>query len=173
MIRSIAKLLRILNSETDPMQIGLAFALALVAGLTPTLSLHNLLVLLLALVLRVNLSAFFLGFVVFSAAGFVLDPLFHSMGLALLEAPALEGLWTTLYNSTLWRLERFNNTVVLGSLLASLLAFLPVVAVSNTLIRRFREHILEWARKTRIMRLFQASKLYRAYQAVSGLGEGA
>ena len=63
MLRTIAKLLKVLNSETEPGQISLGFCFALVAGLTPIWSLHNVFVLLLVLLLRVNLSAFLLGFV--------------------------------------------------------------------------------------------------------------
>ena len=66
MLRAIAKLLKALNSESNPVQISLAFCFALIAGFTPLLSLHNLLVLFLVLILRVNLSAFILGLGVFS-----------------------------------------------------------------------------------------------------------
>ena len=74
MIRAIIKLLRVLNSEAAPAQIGLALAFALIMGLTPLWSLHNLAVLLLVLVLRVNLSAFLLGTAVFSGLAYLLDP---------------------------------------------------------------------------------------------------
>ncbi|MFM8550831.1 MAG: DUF2062 domain-containing protein [Nitrospiraceae bacterium] len=54
----LARLLAVLNSETHPGQISLGFCFAMLAGFTPFLSLHNLLVLLCVLVLRVNLSPF-------------------------------------------------------------------------------------------------------------------
>ncbi|MCA9481390.1 MAG: DUF2062 domain-containing protein, partial [Nitrospira sp.] len=77
MIKLLAKLLRVLNSETEPGQISLGFGLAMIAGLTPLLSLHNLLVLLLVCVLRVNLSAFLLGLALCTGIAYALDPLFH------------------------------------------------------------------------------------------------
>ncbi|MCB9776893.1 MAG: TIGR03546 family protein, partial [Nitrospiraceae bacterium] len=116
MIKLLAKLLRVLNSETEPGQISLGFGLAMIAGLTPLLSLHNLLVLLLVCVLRVNLSAFLLGLALCTGIAYALDPLFHQIGLAVLTAPALEGVWTALYQSVWWRLEHFNNSIVMGSL---------------------------------------------------------
>lgn len=167
MLRLIAKLLKVLNSETDPIQISLGFGFAMIAGLTPFWSLHNLLMLLLVLLLRVNLSAFLLGLAVFTGLAYLLDPLFHWNGLHLLTAPALEGLWTSLYNSPLWRLERFNNTIVMGSLVFSLLLFVPLLILSNILIRRYRAHILMWVHKTRLMQMFKASKLYQMYQSIS------
>lgn len=170
MVRTVAKLLRVLNSETEPGQISLGFCFALVAGLTPLWSLHNLVVLLLVLILRVNLSAFLLGLLFFSGLAYLLDPLFHRLGLALLTAGSLEGLWTSLYNTTLWRLERFNNSIVMGSLVFSLVVFVPFYLFSNMLIRRYRAHVLSWVQKTRLMQMFRASKLYNAYQTISGFG---
>lgn len=153
MIRSVYKLLRVISSETEPGQISLGFAFALIAGFTPLLSLHNLLVLFLILVLRVNLSAFFLGLAFFSGVAYLLDPLFHRIGLAVLTAGSLEGLWTALYNSTLWRLERFNNSIVMGSLIVSLLLFVPLYLASNRLILKYREHLLAWVQKTRLIHI--------------------
>jgi uncharacterized protein (TIGR03546 family) len=151
MIRTIYKLLQVIGSETEPGQISLGFAFALVAGFTPLASLHNVVVLFLILALRVNLSAFFLGLAVFSGVAYLLDPLFHRVGLAVLTAGPLEGLWTALYNSTLWRLERFNNSIVMGSLVVSLLLFMPLYLLSNKLILKYREHFLAWVQKTRLV----------------------
>lgn len=173
MIEAVANLLKVLNSETEPGQISLALCLSMIAGLTPTLSPHNLLVLLLALVLRVNLSAFGLGWAFFSAVAYLLDPLFHRIGLAILTAPSLTGMWTGLYNTAWFRLDRLNNTIVMGSLVFSLIAFIPGFLLFNLLIRRYRAHILDWVRKTRFMRAVQASQFYQIYQSVSGWRGGA
>ncbi len=170
MLKTLAKLLRVLNSETEPGQISLGLCFALVAGLTPLWSLHNIVVLFCVLVLRVNLSAFLVSLPVFSAFAYLLDPLFHAIGLPLLTSGSLEPLWTSLYNSTLWRLERFNNSIVMGSLVFSLVAFVPTLLLFNFLIRRYRDHVLAWVQQTRIMQIVKASKLYGAYQSVSRLG---
>lgn len=172
MLKMLAQLLAVLNSETHPGQISLGFCFAMVAGLTPFLSLHNLLVLLLVLVIRVNLSAFLLGLPVFSGLAFGLDPLFHRIGLAVLTNESLAGLWTSLYNSTLWRLEHFNNSIVMGSLLFSLVSFVPFYLLSNVAIRRYRAHVLAWVEKTRVMQFLKASRFYSLYQSFSGMGGG-
>lgn len=151
MIRAAYKLIRIIGSETEPGQISLGFAFALIAGFTPLVSLHNLLVLFLILVLRVNLAAFFFGLAFFSGVAYLLDPLFHRIGLAVLTAGPLEGLWTTLYNWTLLRLERFNNSIVMGSLIVSVVLFAPFYLISNRLILKYREHFLAWVEKTKLV----------------------
>ena len=167
MIKLLAKLLRVLNSETDPGQISLGFCFAMIAGLTPLLSVHNLFVLLLVCILRVNIAAFFLGLALFTGIAYLLDPLFHLLGLAVLTATSLEALWTALYQSVWWRLEHFNNSIVMGSLLFSVGLFVPVLLFSNLLIRRYRKHILAWVQKTKIMQIFKASKLYQTYETLS------
>ena len=172
MIKLLAKLLRVLNSETDPGQISLGFSFAMIAGLTPLLSIHNLVILLLVCILRVNLAAFLLGLGVFTGIAYLMDPLFHLLGLAVLTAPSLEGLWTTLYQSVWWRLEYFNNSIVMGSLVFSVGLFIPVVLLSNFFIHRYRKHVLAWVQKTKVMQMFKASKLYQTYETLSTWREG-
>lgn len=170
MIKTIAKVIKIVNSETDPAQISLALSFSMIAGLTPLMSLHNLLVLLLVLLLKVNISTFILGTAVFSGIAYLLDPLFHRIGLAVLTLPALENFWTTLYNTTLFRLERFNNTILMGSLLVAIILFVPVTLAANMLIFRYRERVLAWVEKTRIMKILKASKYYSLINFFSGKG---
>jgi uncharacterized protein (TIGR03546 family) len=167
MLTMIAKLLKILNSEAEPMQISLAISLSMISGFLPFLSPLNLVILLIVFVLRVNLSAYFLGTALFSGVAYILDPLFHSIGLAVLTSGALEGLWTSLYNSTVWRIQRFNNSVVMGGILFAFLCFFPTVLLVNMLIRKYRDHALAWVKKTRLMQFFLASKLYSIYEKIS------
>lgn len=170
MIELIAKTLKVLNSETDPGQISLAFCLAMVMAITPLFSAHNLLVLLAALVLRVNLSTFSVVWIVLSAVAYALDPLFHKIGLAVLTAEGLKSMWTGLYNTAWFRPARLNNTIVMGSLLVSIAAFVPVFIIIKAMVQKYREHLLAWVNKTRVMKFFKASKLYEVYQTISGLG---
>jgi uncharacterized protein (TIGR03546 family) len=173
MLRAIIKLLTVLNSETEPGQISLALAFSLIVGLTPLWSLHNLAVLLIVLLLRVNLSAFLLGTAVFSAVAYLLDPVFHRLGLAVLTAPSLEGLWTALYNTTLWRIERFNNSIVMGSLLVSLVLFVPTVLMFNWAIRKYRASVVAKVKQWRVVQALTATRFFQMYQSYSNWGGGA
>lgn len=167
MLTMLAKLLKVLNSESDPAQIALAFSFSLVSGFLVFFSPLNLIVLLAVFLLRVNLSAYFLGAAFFSLVAYLLDPLFHLIGLKVLTAAPLDPLWTALYNSTAGRLQRFNNSIVMGGLLFAVLAFVPLFLLSNALIRKYREQVLIWVQRTRLMKLFMASRLYSIYQKVT------
>jgi uncharacterized protein (TIGR03546 family) len=76
-------------------------------------------------------------------------------------------MWTAFYNTTIGRIQRFNNSVVMGSFLVSLLFFIPLVLVMNMAIRRYREHVLVWVKKTRVMQMIMASRLYAVYEKIS------
>ena len=164
-LKFIARVLRVLNSEAAPSQISLALCLGMAAGLTPLLSPHNLFILFLALLLRVNLSTFIVAFFFFTGTAYLLDPLFHALGLGVLTASTMQGLWGALYASTFWRALNFNNTIVMGSVLVCLAAFPPLFFLSNFMINKYREHILKWVEKSRLMQLFKGSRLYRLYRA--------
>lgn len=167
MLGFFAKLVSILNSETASWQISLAACFALIVGLTPVASLHNLLVLFFLLLLRVNISSFLFAFVFFSGLSFLLDPLFHSMGKVILESGAMQDMWTSFYNNPFMRLTRFNNTIVMGSLSFSLLLFIPAFFVFKYLIEKYRETVLQKIRNTKIMQLLKATKFYKIYEKVS------
>ena len=155
MLAQITKLIKAFGSDVAPEQISLGIAFAMIVGFTPLWSLHNLLVLFLVMILRVNGAAFMAGIPLFAMLGYVLDPLFHQLGLFLLRLEALNGLWVMMYNSTLWRIEHFNNTIVMGSLVASLLLFVPVYLLAIRLIVQYRSHILAWFEKFKLGRLLK------------------
>lgn len=167
MLSMIAKLLKVLNSEAAPSQISIALGFSMIAGFLPLFTPVNVLILLLVLLLRVNLSSYLLGTAFFSGIAWFLDPLFHPLGLAVLTASPLEGLWTALYNSIIGRLQRFNNSVVMGSIVFSLLCFVPFVWLMNRAVRKYRDHVLVWVKKTRVMQLLMTSRFYALYQKLS------
>ncbi len=167
MLRTLAKLLQVLNSETEPRQITLGLALGMVMGFTPMLTLHNVVVLLLVLVLRVNLSAFLVGIALFSILAYAVDPLFHTLGLSVLQSETLRPIWEDLYNTAWGRLEHFNNTVVMGSLVVSLVMFVPVVFSGNRLVIHYRAHVPGWFKDNRIVTALKGSRFYEIYQSLS------
>ncbi|MFT4906260.1 MAG: hypothetical protein ACI978_000320 [Oleispira sp.] len=167
MIAMLAKLLKALNSDSAPGQIALAFALALIAGLTPLFSLHNVLILFIACIVRINFGAFLLGILFFSGLAYLIDPAAVALGESVLTNPGAQGFLTELYQSDFWRATRFNNTLVTGSLIIALLAFVPVLLFSRWLISAYRNKLMVWVEKLKITKLLKASKFYKVYQALA------
>jgi len=169
MLTTLAKLLKALNAEGSPAQISLGFMFGMMIGLTPLWTITNLLLLLIVFLFRINLTAFFLAFATFSGIAYLFDPQMHSLGESLLLNPDLKAMWTQMYINDFWRLTHFNNTLTLGSILVSLILALPLFLISNFIIKKYRQHILNWVRKTKLMKLIKGSKFYRLYEKVSDI----
>ena len=167
MLTLLAKFLSALNSDDSPAQIALAIALGTIMGLTPLWSVHNLIVLFFALVIRINISALIVAVVVTSGLGLALDAPFNALGLYLLQDPNYLDTWTELYNSPYWRVADFNNTFTLGSLVAAVVMSPLVFLSSIFIVNNYRQHILEWVLKTRIMTFLKTTRFYQIYLAVS------
>jgi len=173
MIQQVISLIRLMHSDTDPRQISLGFALGMIPGLTPFTSLHNILVLLVLLFIRANISAAILSWAVFSLLAFALDPLFHQFGLFLLTGVSLlQGFWTSLYNAPFIPYTKFNNSVLMGSLIFSLLAFYPVYRGGRMMVVKYRETFVERLNRLKIVHVFRASSLYKWYSRYSKLRGG-
>ena len=170
MIQSVIKILKVLNSETHPSQISLGLCFAVVVAFTPKFSVHNIVIYFLILFFRINLSAFLLGGFLFAGVGYLLDPLFHKIGLAVLTAPWLERLWTAFYNATMWRVEEFNNTVVMGSLLSALVLFVPLYFLFNRAVLYYRKNVYSHVQKLKIIQAIKGNDLYRRYQSLKDWG---
>ncbi|OUS23536.1 hypothetical protein A9Q98_14850 [Thalassotalea sp. 42_200_T64] len=170
MLTLLAKLLKALNSESSPRQIALAIALAMIIGLTPTLSLHNLLVLLIAFVLRVNLSAFFAAVAAFSLLGLGLSAIFASVGESLLTHANLSEFWQGLYQFELLKLAHFHHTLTLGAFFCALISFIPMLFLSQYLVIRYRHHLKTFTERFKIVQALKASKFYRLYLNLSNKG---
>ena len=136
---TLKKIWDALNHAGRPWQISLAIALALIVGFTPFVSLHNILIILVVLILNIHLGIFILFSGVFSAIAYIFDPLFHKIGLAILTNDSLNSLFTIFYNNPILNLTQFNNTLMMGSLLISLILFIPVLFIINKLIVKYRE----------------------------------
>lgn len=170
MLTLLAKLLAALNSESSPRQLALAIAMGMLIGLTPMINIHNVLILLLAFVLRVNLGAFFLSVAVFSGFGLFTATPFAGLGETLLNNPNLESLWTGMYQVTLFKLFHFHHTLTLGSLIAALILFVPLIVVSQYLIVRYRVHLRAFVEKFKIIRTLKSSRFFQMYQTFSSKG---
>ncbi|MBN2202063.1 TIGR03546 family protein [bacterium] len=138
-LKLLSKLVSMLRSGDSAWGIAWGFSLGAVLGLTPFLGLHTAVVVLLVCVLRVNVSAALFAWLLFGAVAWVLDPVFHSLGYFVLTGiPALEPLWTNLYNAPVAPLTRFNNTVMMGSWIVSLLLLVPNTVLFRAFVLKYR-----------------------------------
>lgn len=163
-IKFLQSLIKALNSDGTPGQVAMGIALGLVFGLSPLTSPHNLVVLVAAMLTTVSIPGVMLGWVIAVPLGFVLDPLFHKVGLALLTNSSLEPLWVWIANTPVISLARLNNTIVLGSLVVWLVLLVPAYFGFRILVVRYRAHVLERLAATPLFKMVKGSRLWNLYQ---------
>jgi len=164
LLKLLQSIIKTLHSEGTPGQVAAGIALGSALGLTPLMNLHNLGIFALIVVLNVSFGGGMLGWALFVPLGFLLDPLFHRIGLLLLQQASLRPLWTDLYNTPLVPYTNFNNSVVLGSVVAWLVLLVPIFFAARYGVARYRATIGERVRQSKFYRAVTASQVYNWYR---------
>ena len=125
----------------------------MIIGLTPLASFHNLIILILILVLRVNVGMAILSFMIFSGVAYLDASQFHQFGIWLLELEGMQGTYTSMYDIEWIAMTRFYNTVVIGSLVSSMILLVPVFFLVRYGVVQYREKIHERVKKWKIIPL--------------------
>jgi len=164
-IKFIQSLVRALNSEGTPAQVAAGMAFGACLGLTPLISLHNLLIVGVILFFRVSVPGATLGWLIFTPVGFALDPVFDSIGTTLLaDTSALQSFWVTLYNTPVIALGNPTNTIVVGSVVGWLVGVLPIYILARLGVGWYRAAIYERFKDARLFKAIRASKMYGVYR---------
>jgi uncharacterized protein (TIGR03546 family) len=137
LLRPVRMFVAALLAHDAPNQLAAGFALGLVLGLAPKGNLIALSLLVLLFSLRVNAGTGLLAAFVFSWVGPALDPFTDKLGAYFLTVGSMQPTYAALFHLPLGPLFKFNNTVVVGSLLVGLWAMYPAYWVSLLAFRRF------------------------------------
>ncbi len=162
-IRQILKLIELLHKETGEKQLAAGFVLGIFMGLTPLANLFWLSYLVLLILFRFNIGAAMLSFGVVKLASFALDPVLDKLGVILLSSNGLVAIWTTFFHMPVVPFTRYNNSVVLGSVVFSILLSVPLFYLAVYLIRTYRKQVVARIQGTWIWKAWKASKLYSLY----------
>lgn len=171
MLTLLAKLLQALNSENSTRQIALAIALALIVGLSPLVSLHNLVIILVVLLIRVHLGSFILAFGLFKGISLLLAPIMIGVGESLLTTQSLQGVFTQLYQTGWFKLAQWHHTYTFGAFVCGLVLAFPTYFLAKWLIEKYREHIKRYFESLPLIKLLKSSRIFQIYQGFSTAGE--
>ena len=163
LLKQFFTFLKLLNSETGTNQIAAGIAAGFILGMTPFFSLHSLILVVLILFLRVQIGAVIVATFFFAFPAYLLDPVFHSVGLWALEHASLQSFWTTLYNMPIIPFTRFNNTIVMGSGLVALLLSPIVFFMAKYLVAAYRLAVVARIKQTKAWKAFESTKFYKWY----------
>jgi len=170
-LKLLAKLLKVLTSGEDPRQIAGGFMLGMMLGLLTLKTLFAAPILLVLILINVNLASAIVGLFIFKLIGFLVDPLLHSLGYwVLVDIPGLKGFWTELAAMPLLPFTRFNNTLVMGGLIAAVALAIPLFWGVKRLIFGYREGVQEKVQNWKIVKILKGTALFRFLSGVEKLG---
>ena len=170
-LKLLAKLIKVLRSGEDPRKIAGGCMLGMMLGLLTFKTLFAAPLLLILILVNVNLAAAIVGLFIFRLIGYLADPLLHSLGYwVLADIPGLEGFWTALASMRIVPFTRFNNTLIMGGLLAAAVLAIPLFWGVKRLIIGYREGYQERVQNWKIIKILKGSALFRFLLGVEKLG---
>lgn len=139
LLKILRDVISALRKGESPTQVAGGLTLGLAIGLTPDWPLHIIVLLLFTLIVNVNLSVAIAGTVIAAVIAYVADPLLHSLGQWMLtDMSGLKAIWQTMYNNPLLALTRFNNSVVMGAFILTILMVIPAFFVFKLMLAKMQ-----------------------------------
>ena len=118
-----------------PHQLGLGLAFGIAVGLIPKDSLLPYAIGFIAILSTANLLCFGIGVIVAHVVSPALDHLTHVIGSWFLTFSPLEPIWAPLSEFPLVAWTRFNNSVVMGTLILGILFAVPIYTMTRMVSR--------------------------------------
>lgn len=163
LLKQIFAFFKMLNSETGHNQLAAGLACGIILGFSPFLSLQTLIVLFLIFFFRIQMGAAFLAAFFFKFIAWLIDPIADALGRTALEAPALRELFVAMYNMPLVPMTRFNNSIVMGSMILGFALAIPGFFVFRKLIVKYRQTVVARFRETKLWKAWAGTKFYNWY----------
>lgn len=157
MLRPLLSLITAVLEEESPRVLAASLAFGLVLGFVPKDNLLAVLLGMLLLALRFNLTLATTSAALFSGVAAMLDPVADALGRSVLTHPSFAPLWASLYELPLAPWTRFNNTIVMGSLLLALALVSPTYLTSLQLVTRYRPLVMQWLHQLKVDALLRAT----------------
>lgn len=160
---------KLLNSDTGTNQLALGLALGVILGFAPIISLQCLLIIFICFFFRVQLGAAFISAFFFKFVAYLSDPLSEKLGRWALELEVLRPTYTSLYNMPLVPLTRFNNSIVMGSAIVSVILVVPLYFIFKSLVIKYRETIVAKYKQSKLWKAWIGTSFYKWYSKYDDL----
>ena len=153
MIKAIVKLFKALNANVNPGEIAHAFSCGILLGLMPKDNLLWYLVFVFILFIRINKPMYLIMILIAATFSPVMDGLFDTVGYAFLTIPQFSGFFGWLLEVPFVGFTKFNNSVLMGSLLCGLVLYVPMYFLGRLFVSLWRKHIAAAIRQTKLVKL--------------------
>ena len=168
MLKFFVKLFNSINSNSNPGEIAHAVSIALLLGFMPKDNALWYVLFIFFFFIRINKGAFMLFTALFTIISPFFDNILDQLGYYILTIPSFQGFYATLINIPFIAFTKFNNTIVMGALVWSIVFYIPVYGIARLIIYLWRNKIVPHLRKTKLVAFFKKMPLI---QKASDLAE--
>jgi uncharacterized protein (TIGR03546 family) len=151
-VKWIARLIVAVNANSRTGEIAAGISCALLLALIPAGNLLWFTLFVITFLLKINLAGELLFLALFKLLAPLTDGLLHRLGTLVLTQPLLAGGFTAAYNLPILPLSRFNNTVVMGGLVAGLVLWIPVFLLFRRLVILYRRALRDRIANSRLVK---------------------
>lgn len=166
MLDFVIKILKAINSNSHPGEIAHAVCCGMMLGFLPKDNALWILLTVFFIFLRINKVFFVISTVLFSFFAVLLDPVFDQIGYFLLNIDFVTPFFATLLEIPFVGFTKFNNTIVFGSLISSIVLYVPVYWIVRLLLRTWRTYLLPIVRKTKLVAIVSKIPLIKKLGAL-------
>lgn len=172
MLKKIIALIKTLNSNSHPGEIAHAVCIGLLLGLVPKGNIIWFVLFFFFLFVRVNKAAMFLSLLLVSLLTSLADTYLEFIGYTILTSEKLSPMWMNLLDIPFIAFTNFNDTLVMGSFITGLLAYIPLYLFTRIGISVWRKTIIPSIASSKIFKSFCAlPKVSKAISFISTLSK--
>ena len=102
------------------------------------------------LFMNIQRGAYALSILLGAAFTVFLDPLFDSVGYSILTVESVKPYYASLLDIPFVAFTKFNNTVVMGSFVCGVAAYIPLYVLARLFVWAWRKYLAEKVRKLKI-----------------------
>ena len=139
MLKAIAKLLGAISSNTRPGAIAHAVSCGVLLGFMPKDNLLWYILFIFILFMNIQRGAYALSILLGAALTVFLDPLFDSVGYSILTVESVKPYYASLLDIPFVAFTKFNNTVVMGSFVCGVAAYIPLYVLARLFVWAWRK----------------------------------
>ena len=161
MLSYIIELLKALGANSKPSQVANSFCIGFILGVMPKNNLLWWLVFVFFMFVRINKAGYFIMMLLGAFISPYLDPTFHKIGEFVLTYEPLVPVYSKLLEIPFVGFTRFNNTIVCGSLVAGIIAYIPLYIFMLVFIWVWRKWIAPFFNRSKVVKMFFQLPLVR------------
>lgn len=154
MLKPLVKFMKALNGNVKPSEIANAFCLGMIMGIMPKTNALWYVLFVFFMFFRFNKGGYLLMTALGSVIAPSLDALFDKAGYAVLMYPSFTPTFAKWIDVPFVGFTRFNNTIVMGSLVCGVAAYIPMFIIFVLLIKLWRRFVAPLMNNSKIAKAF-------------------